>query len=668
MTEYKVRNKDGHEDTVDEKNIAMAEKDGYSIVVSDGKKEDTVAFKNLAMAKKDGYVPLRNVGALETVARAGGQGFLYGLADEGVAAVKAGFNKVSSLGKSDLTDDYGKYRDEERVANKQSEIANPNLHTGVEIGAGVASTFVPVVGAIGKIPQAVKAATTLGRVGQAALAGAKSGAITGAVTGFGTSEKDTLAGQALDTAIGSGTGTLTGVAGGAGGQLVGEGLSALTKIPKKLVDMYENHFVKGETKRITGADKKAGQFLQDPNKVESVRMYPEDKLVADEVIAGYKERLPEVYRDIAKDIKGLKKEAQKSVDKAYSKMAEETAKDTRPSDPENNTLQAILKKIDDALEDNQNAPTPLDELALQRLEKIKTDTERLIGRGKLENVKDELGNEFPSYRPWTQGEILEHANSVARDLKSFSYRDQNMAKTYPLRQFSKDITNDLHTNAYGDLSDDAVKALREADGLYAQYATAQKELKPVTSKAFDKVTGAKLKTLDDQVENIPEIGGALDKLAAVAGKDPMGDFLSPAMKEVKAREAVQRELLRRTKEKTVFDNLKPVQPGPIRDRLSRTPWIKELINDASPQNKIRAVHSAQREVDLGRKQLSKLDQMEIIKTMRGENPITAGYLKYLIDTPRAITRGVIQSIARQSGEKESDIEQKLKTLGIDVPQ
>jgi len=147
---------------------------------------------------------------LESALRGIGQGASFSAMDELVGAGEAGVKALT--GQDDyrnLLENYKKYRDESRAANKAAEVANPASYMAGDIGGGVATGLLTGgAGAVGSI----------GKVGamQAAKELAKVGAMQGAATGLGASEADLLggdiAGAAKDTGIGAGVGGIAGVA------------------------------------------------------------------------------------------------------------------------------------------------------------------------------------------------------------------------------------------------------------------------------------------------------------------------------------------------------------------------------------------------------------------------------------------------------------------------
>ena len=168
------------------------------------------------------YTPVRE--ALE--------GATLGLGDEiqaGISALGAkGVDKVQSLlgGQEVLADKslpelYTQSRDELRGEGKAFTQTNPKTALALELGGALTT------GGGG-------AAKTLGKQGLKALM--KYGAKTGAAAGFGYSEKDSLPGLAVDTAVGAGMGAGIGAAQKPVGTLMKKGSQALGRQITKAKD------------------------------------------------------------------------------------------------------------------------------------------------------------------------------------------------------------------------------------------------------------------------------------------------------------------------------------------------------------------------------------------------------------------------------------------------
>lgn len=141
----------------------------------------------------------------ESLLRGSAQGLTFNLSDELTGATEAGTRALlpEALGGdkfSDLLQNYRKYRDESRAANKIAEEANPGTYFTGELGAGLATGL--FTGGAGTV-------ANLGKVGlqQGAKELAKLGAKQGAVAALGASEADLTKGEigqaTKDTTVGA---------------------------------------------------------------------------------------------------------------------------------------------------------------------------------------------------------------------------------------------------------------------------------------------------------------------------------------------------------------------------------------------------------------------------------------------------------------------------------
>jgi hypothetical protein len=178
-----------------------------------------VPAANLAAALQDGLLPvgsrkhrIATTGKLESAARGAAQGFTFNLADEAQAGIRSIF--------SDKT--YQQLRDEYREGDEIAREANPKTFMGSEIGAGVASSFIPGLGAVGAIQKGAK----LGQV-------LKAGATMGALSGFGASDADLTKGDIGGAAKDTGMGALLGAGGNAAFMGVGKAVSGAGRFVKE---------------------------------------------------------------------------------------------------------------------------------------------------------------------------------------------------------------------------------------------------------------------------------------------------------------------------------------------------------------------------------------------------------------------------------------------------
>ena len=156
----------------------------------------------------------------ERTRQALGQGLALGFGDE----IEAG---IRSLGSDDS---YEEIRDRLRAKNKAYRTENPKEALGLELGGSLLTG----VGGLTRFGLAQGAKTGLGRV-MATNAG------LGGAYGLGTSESDTLAGQAGDVGVGA---TIGGVGAGA--------LQGLGRLAKPVVSKYSQKLAKRAVERDSG--------------------------------------------------------------------------------------------------------------------------------------------------------------------------------------------------------------------------------------------------------------------------------------------------------------------------------------------------------------------------------------------------------------------------------
>lgn len=172
---------------------------------------------------------------LESAARAARSGALFDLYDEGSGAVKAGMDLVTGDTNLDkLYDTYKKYRDEERLKDKQARSDNPKSYLGGQVAGGLATSFVPGLGWL----NAGKNATIAGA--------AAKGALGAGLAGFGASEAESARELLDDTTSAASIGAATGGAlRGAGKLLSGvkprnvakKGANIMLNTPEQLTDL-----------------------------------------------------------------------------------------------------------------------------------------------------------------------------------------------------------------------------------------------------------------------------------------------------------------------------------------------------------------------------------------------------------------------------------------------
>lgn len=141
-------------------------------------------------------------------ARAGASGALFKWNDEIEAALRAPFSD----------DDYGYIKNQINDQYSQYASENPGEALGLEIGAGIGASFIPIYGQVGRGAQAL---TRLDRLGSIVARSAGVGGLTGLVTGAGNAENiSDMPAEMLQQGL---YGTLTGGAFGKASELIGRG-------------------------------------------------------------------------------------------------------------------------------------------------------------------------------------------------------------------------------------------------------------------------------------------------------------------------------------------------------------------------------------------------------------------------------------------------------------
>lgn len=161
----------------------------------------------------------------EAGTRGAAQGLSFGLADEAYGVVGAIVNPTNS--DKDFGDRYRDSRDFARRGDKKAQVAHPGTYKATEVGGGVATAFVPGLGAL----NAAKGAGAAQVVGKAAL--------QGGATGLGLSEADVTKGEIPEALADTATGAALGGATAGALRGIGKKLS-----PKALKFMAERRAAK----------------------------------------------------------------------------------------------------------------------------------------------------------------------------------------------------------------------------------------------------------------------------------------------------------------------------------------------------------------------------------------------------------------------------------------
>lgn len=390
-------------------------------------------------------MPVDKVGGIEAGFHGIGQGLTFGFSDEILAGVTTGFG---------LFDDYEKVRDEYRQRVNQAKADSPAAFTVGELGGGVASAFIPGIGAIGNVG---KAATIGGKI----AAGAKAGAVAGGLQAAGTSEGETLGEIASD--VGQGAilgGTLGGVIGGVTGglsKIVDKGLQKADdiKVSPKVVDLRYDAMSKTPTQIKKGLASETGkiQGLQDAvehtskmddiwtSNVDSTTKNVNEKLKKvghslSEIGKGVDEMFhrtmveeytggPEVPISLIEELKMLVRKEGQELFESGKLSASESKRFMRDK---NNTLDLIKLRLEKDLEKplakQQNPIQIIRELKINKAQKL-TGADFQFGGTKAGSAKDRLKSEVQMLSDIEKGMV----DSYEKILENLGAYDPEKIKT-----------------------------------------------------------------------------------------------------------------------------------------------------------------------------------------------------------------------------------------------
>jgi hypothetical protein len=192
-------------------------------------------------------------------ARAFGKGFLYDFADEMEAAARALASGNLSADeyyriKTQINDDYNAWA-----------AANPGEALALEATGGIASTFIPGVGLVGR---GVQAATGLGKITNLGVRAAGTGALSGALSGLGQAETMSPSDLASSAATNALFGAAISPVAAKGFELTGRGLaSGAQRLRERFGDTIEvlddatGEFVRVPQMAVTPEELRASQML-----------------------------------------------------------------------------------------------------------------------------------------------------------------------------------------------------------------------------------------------------------------------------------------------------------------------------------------------------------------------------------------------------------------------
>ncbi len=173
--------------------------------------------------------PKKFISPTESAVRGLAQGASLGFADELTGGLGALSETVlGGRPLSDFGDIYAKERDESRANYDAAKEYNPKTYMGAEIGGGIATAFVPGLGAL-NAAKGAQIGTVMGK-----------GALQGALTGLGGSSADDVKEMAADTAMGGTLGAIGGGLGYSAGKAIGGVTDTLadSKVGQYLLNKY----------------------------------------------------------------------------------------------------------------------------------------------------------------------------------------------------------------------------------------------------------------------------------------------------------------------------------------------------------------------------------------------------------------------------------------------
>ena len=382
----------------------------------------------------------------ERTRQALGQGLALGFGDE----IEAG---VRSLGSDDS---YEEIRDRLRAKNKAYRTENPKEALGLELGGSLLTG----VGGLTRFGLAQGAKTGLGKV-MATNAG------MGGAYGLGTSESDTLAGQAGDVGVGA---TIGGVGAGA--------MQGLGRLAKPVVSKYSQKLAKRAVERDSGYITKGQAVGGVSGKIEEAlgNTLPSVKKARLEGLKGYNDDVVEsVFRST---IKGSGKN-----DKIIQKLNDKFAKAE--------TVTEKMRVIDDAVNAQYNK-------AFQG-----TDGKGLIIK-KNADIQREL-------KEWLINNADGKSKSEIAQLKRLANEFNERLGLSKKGQSAKNMQKTLKDNAY--------KASQNVDSKIANTAEAQRELTELFTRNMIKQNPKSAKILENIDDAYGNVVNLRDVIGASTGKE-----------------------------------------------------------------------------------------------------------------------------------------------------
>ena len=382
----------------------------------------------------------------ERTRQALGQGLALGFGDE----IEAG---IRSLGSDDS---YEEIRDRLRAKNKAYRTENPKEALGLELGGSLLTG----VGGLTRFGLAQGAKTGLGRV-MATNAG------LGGAYGLGTSESDTLAGQAGDVGVGA---TIGGVGAGA--------MQGLGRLAKPVVSKYSQKLAEKAVNRDSGYITKGQAVGGVSGKIEEAlgNTLPSVKKARLEGLKGYNDDVVEsVFRST---IKGAGKN-----DKIITKLNEKFALAE--------TVTEKMRVIDDAVNAQYNKAFK------------GTDGKGLIIK-KNADIKREL-------KEWVVNNSDGKSKSEIAQLKRLANEFNERLGLSKKGQSAKNMQKTLKDNAH--------KASQNVDSKIANTAEAQRELTELFTRNMIKQNPKSAKILENIDNAYGNVVNLRDVIGASTGKE-----------------------------------------------------------------------------------------------------------------------------------------------------
>ena len=382
----------------------------------------------------------------ERARQALGQGLALGFGDE----IEAG---VRSLGSDDS---YEEIRDRLRAKNKAYRTENPKEALGLELGGSMLTG----VGGLTRFGLAKGAKTGIGTV-----MGTNAG--LGGAYGLGTSESDTLAGQAGDVGVGA---TIGGVGAGA--------MQGVGRLLKPVVSDYSKKLAQKAVARDSGYITKGQAVGGVSGKIEEAlgNTLPSVKKARLEGLKGYNDDVVEsVFRSVAK--------SEKKNDPFINKLNEKFANAE--------TITDKMRVIDDAVDKQYQR-------AFQG-----TDGKGLIIK-KNADIQREL-------KEWVVNNADGKSKSEIAQLKRLANEFNERLGLSKKGQSAKNMQKTLKDNAY--------KASQNVDSKIANTAEAQRELTELFTRNMIKQNPKSAKILKDIDDAYGNVVSLRDVIGSSSGKE-----------------------------------------------------------------------------------------------------------------------------------------------------